>query len=73
MKKTGVDSPPPAASEPSFGPPTTGGDLAHPMPSEGGAWIRQKDGTLVRDGDEPVPSPEDDRVQMPLEAAVKEG
>jgi hypothetical protein len=70
MKKTGVDSPSPLAAQAVS--PTEGGDLAM-HPHEGGAWIRQKDGTLVRDGDEPVPNADDDRVQMPLEAAVKEG
>jgi hypothetical protein len=71
MKKSEADFPslPPAAA--SSGPPTKGGDLsAHPH--EGGAWIRLKDGSLVRDGGEPVPSAEDDRIQKPLERAVKE-
>jgi hypothetical protein len=72
MKKIAEDFPSPIAAQSVS--PTEGGDLAAlPMPSEGGAFIRQKDGSLARDDNEPVPSAEDDRVQTPLKASVKEG
>ena len=44
---------------------------SHPLPSGGGAFVRDRDGTLRRIEDDPAPEAVQDPVETPVEEAVK--
>lgn len=43
----------------------------HPLPSGGGAFVREKDGTLRRVEEDPAPEAIEAPVETPVEEAVK--